>query len=344
MRAALPGSGQASREIPVGHPRIRRPESQALMTSGPLPESYFRDFLVANQNSDGGWGFHPASPSAVEPTAWSLMALVGPRRTAAPAKVCDRAREWLLQAQLPDGSWPAIPGQQQGCWVTSVAAHALQLQAEAPHAVGRGRDWLLHTWPAEGSVWWRLRQAVFPSRIARQNTSLRGWSWTVGTASWVEPTAHALNFLRTQPDATLPPLAAKRRKLAERMLFDRMCPGGGWNSGNPLVYGVGGLPRIGPTAWALLALRGLPACSEISLSLAWLERAATDIRGAASLALAHRCLVACGRQTAPLVPALAEMHSLNHFFDSVLTIAWAALALNEEQNGAELPPVEAANR
>jgi hypothetical protein len=206
----------------------------------------------------------------------------------------------------------------------------LCLQGGAENAVQRGLDWLLKAWPAEGGAWWRLRRALFPSREVRQDSSLRGWSWTPGTASWVEPTAQALRFLRALPPALLPPLAVKRRQLAERMLFDRMCPGGGWNSGNPLVYGVGGVPRIGPTAWALLALRDQSERAEVKMSLGWLEGAYRAAPGAASLALAHRCLAAYGRRVPPLAPALGELYSPNHFFENVLTMAWVLLALNEE--------------
>jgi len=212
------------------------------VTSGPLRDSYCREFLITNQNSDGGWGFHPISPSAVEATAWALTALISSRPGAATAEVCARARDWLLQAQQPDGSRPPFPGQPQGCWATSVASHALRLQGGAENAVKRGRDWVLNAWPAEGTVWWRLRQTLFPSRLARQNSSLRGWNWTPGTASWVEPTAHALLFLRSLPEEMHSSQGKKRRQLAERMLYDRMCPRGGWNSGNPLVYGVAGVP------------------------------------------------------------------------------------------------------
>jgi hypothetical protein len=200
--------------------------------------------------------------------------------------------------------------------------------------VQRGLEWLLKARPAEGAVWWRLRQTFFPSRVVRQDISLRGWNWTPGTASWVEPTAHALGFLRSLPPEMLPSPAAKRRQLAERMLFDRMCPGGGWNSGNPLVYGVGGVPRIGPTAWALLALQDHSGRAEIQMSLQWLEGAYGTIHGAASLAVAHRCLATYGRHVPPLAPALDELYSHNHFFENVLTIAWVILALNEEGSGA----------
>ena len=282
-------------------------------------------FLITNQNSDGGWGYFAASPSGVEATAWALAALL----SSGEATPCARARDWLLHAQRSDGSWPPFPGQPQGCWATSLASQVLHLHGGAQKAVEGGLHWLLNTWPAEGVVWRRLRQTLFPARRARQNSALRGWNWTPGTASWVEPTAHALLFLRSLPPEMLPPLAEKRKQLAERMLYDRMCPSGGWNSGNPLVYGVAGVPRVGPTVWALLALRDNPDRAEIQRSLRWLEAAYSGIQGAASLALAHRCLRAYGRPVPPLSPALGELYFHNHFFENVLTAAWAALAFEE---------------
>jgi hypothetical protein len=304
------------------------------MTSSPLRDSYCREFLITHQNPDGGWGYHRASPSAVEATGWALTAFISSQQAPVPAQLCARARDWLLQAQRSDGSWPPFPGLPQGCWATSIASLALNLQGGAQTAVERGLHWLLNEWPAEGTLWRRLRHKLFPSRVVGQDNSLRGWNWTPGTASWVEPTAHALLFLRSLPPQMLPPQAAKRRQLAERMLFDRMCPGGGWNSGNPLVYGVAGMPRIGPTAWALLALSGHAERPEIQMSLHWLEGAYRTIHGPASLALAQRCLTAYGRRVSQVAPTLDELYSQNHFFGDVLTTAWVMLALNENGNGA----------
>lgn len=142
----------------------------------------------------------------------------------------------------------------------------------------------------------------------------------------------------------LPAPAAKRRHLAERMLFDRMCPGGGWNSGNPLVYGVAGIPRIGPTAWALLALRGHADRAEVQSSLRWLEGAYNRIQGGASLAVAHLCLRVHRRSLPPLAPALGELYSHNRFFENILTAAWVILALNEEESSAALTAGAVVNR
>jgi len=205
--------------------------------------------------------------------------------------------------------------------------------------VEHGLHWLLNAWPAEGTLWWRVHQTLFPSRVARQNSSLRGWNWTPGTASWVEPTALALLFLRSLPADMLSPQVAKRRQLAERMLYDRMCPGGGWNSGNPLVYGVAGVPRIGPTVWALLALIDHAERKENQVSLEWLARSYDGIQGPASLALAHLCLMAYGRPTPPLAAKLGELYVRNHFFESVLTAAWVVLAANPEFPATEVSAV-----
>ena len=202
----------------------------------------------------------------MEATAWALLSPCVIAK-GADGRCVTRARDWLLGAQRADGSWPAFPGQPQGCWVTSIAAHALLRQGGAQNAVGARPALAPEGVAGRGHPLVAAAPDPISFPLARQDSSLRGWSWTPGTASWVEPTAHALLFLRSLPAEMLPPQAAKRRQLAERMLFDRMCPGGGWNSGNPLVYGVAGVPRIGPTAWALLALRDHAERAEIQMSL-----------------------------------------------------------------------------
>jgi hypothetical protein len=310
--------------------RMPYPVPRDFMTPDLSRELHDPEFLLTQQNPDGGWGYRVGSTSAVEATAWALMAFLEAGGAASASEAGVRASAWLLEAQHADGSWPAFPGQPQGCWATSLASRALHLSGGAQDAVERGLHWLLDAQPAEGALVWRLRQSLFRSRLARQDNSLLGWNWTPGTASWVEPTAYALLFLRALPPTMLSPRAVRRLQLAEQMLFDRMCPGGGWNSGNPLIYGVAGVPRIGPTVWALLALRDHPGRPEIQMSVRWLEDAYGEIHGAASLALAHRCLRVYGRPVPPLQPTLRELYLHNRFFDNVLTTAWVLLALNRE--------------
>lgn len=285
-------------------------------------------FLGGAQNADGGWGYRLGSRSAVEPTCWALLALSQVPKSSDRSAAAGRGCDWLCQAQLPDGSWPAHPGQQEGCWVTALACLALHAQGQAFEEVARGIRWLCDAWPAEGGFWWRLRQRLFGGHTeVRQNHALRGWSWTRGTSSWVEPTSYALVLLRSTPEALHPVNAAKRRWLGEAMLYDRMCPEGGWNCGNPVVYGVPGQPEVGPTAWALLALRDYEDRAENRQSLQWLEHAYESIQGPASLSLAHLCLETYGRPTPPLEPGLQSLYALNQFFHNVLVVSWAAVAL-----------------
>ena len=116
--------------------------------------------------------------------------------------------------------------------------------------------------------------------------------------------------------------------MAERMLYDRVCPGGGWNAGNPLVYGVPGVPRIGPTVWALLALRRDKDRSINRQSVEWLERTYDNICSPSSLALAHLCLKAYGRSAPPIETELYRFYQRNQFLQSVPVVAWASLAVN----------------
>jgi hypothetical protein len=165
------------------------------------------------------------------------------------------------------------------------------------------------------------------SHVVQQDVSLRGWSWTPGTASWVEPTSCALLAFRHIPKELHPRDAGRRRRLAELMLYDRMCPGGGWNSGNPLVYGTAGIPRIGPTVWALLALQHCRDRAENLRSLDWLDHAYSQIQGPESLALAHLCLEFYDRPVPALEPFLAALNSNNQFLGHTLAAAWATISL-----------------
>jgi hypothetical protein len=65
------------------------------------------------------------------------------------------------------------------------------------------------------------------------DASIQGWAWVDGTFSWVEPTAWAVLSLQRQG------LAGNTRCVEGlRMLVDRQCSDGGWNSGNPDVLGA----------------------------------------------------------------------------------------------------------
>jgi hypothetical protein len=112
------------------------------------------------------------------------------------------------------------------------------------------------------------------------------------------------------------------------MLYDRMCPGGGWNCGNPRVYGVPGEPLVVPTVWALIALRHDPARQENIESMDWLERNIANIHSGGSLALARICLDTYGRRWPVSAPTLRDLYEQNEFLGNVQVAAWSSLAMS----------------
>ncbi len=310
------------------------------MTSNSSAERDSRSFrntllqlLIESQNSDGGWGYHRASQSATEPTAWTLCALYNENRGDGLSKQISLGKDWFLRNQLGDGSWPSFASQTEGCWVTSLACLALHEIAGDSDAVARGFEWLCQSWPRTPNFLQRLRQRLSSSgEVTRQNNSLAGWAWTTNTGSWVEPTSYTLIFMRRLSPKTLSPLAVKRKELAEAMLRDRMCPGGGWNSGNPLVYGVAGEPLVGPTVWALLALRDSGEIPQVRESLQWLEKSMPEIHGSVSVAIAHMCLEVYGRRVSAIDPHLQERFETDRFLNNISVTALAALELNPARN------------
>ena len=293
-------------------------------------------FLLSSQNTDGGWGFHSGSRSRVEASAWALLAL---RECAIPRTLAEptaRGFRFLEATQLPDGAWPASPESREGCWVTALACWALLGLEEFSGSVRRGMSWLCADQPGEARLLWRLLRRLHGiRRVSSQKDSYYGWSWTLGTASWVEPTSSAMIVLGSAP-AGLLPAASRRMRLAEAMLYDRMCPGGGWNCGNPMVYGVAGEPQVVPTVWALLALRdsGTPEFKE---SLDWLEGNRGKVQSLASLALTKIGLDALGRSDPNLEKSLAQsFRDKDTLVVNLPAIAWTALAMSGKQKWLKL--------
>ncbi len=282
-------------------------------------------FLKRARNADGGWGYRPGTGSAVESTAWALLALgkIDPDE-----ETIGLGRQWLVAAQNDDGSWATRPNTGEGNWVTALAGLALLATDGPREAIAKAAGWVTGSQSGEGGLRMRLSRWLAGKRnVVEQNFSLRGWSWTPGTSSWVEPTSVALIFLRQLPEGLAPAGAAERRRMGEAILYDRMCPAGGWNLGNPKVYGVAGIPQVGPTAWALLALQEQVEREEIRRSLDWLMANANAMAGPSSLALAHVALEACERGCDGLEEKLSRQFEAQGFFDSVLSFAQSAFAL-----------------
>lgn len=279
-------------------------------------------FLQSAQNKDGGWGFHAGAESRVEPTSWALQALKDSKSS---GQMRQSGFEFLRATQLADGSWPPSAGQQIGSWVTSLACWALLEDDESRSRVAAGLRWISDDVPRREPLIGRLIRKMKSSGQVKQDHSLQGWGWTPETASWVEPTAFALISL-SQASSELRPVSADERiAMGKALLYDRMCPGGGWNCGNPMVYGVAGEPLVEPTVWALLALRDGPDDTRRTMSFEWLEKNVPKILGPGSLALAKICFDAYGRNWPVDAPCIADLYERNEFLDSVAAMAWACM-------------------
>jgi hypothetical protein len=111
------------------------------------------------------------------------------------------------------------------------------------------------------------------------------------------------------------------------MLLDRACPGGGWNAGNGVVYGVPLAPHLDATAIALLALAGERSNDATGSGLDWLERRAGSCAAPWSLAWSILALDAYGRPVEGLIARLCTLSDKSSLADSA-TLAAVILAID----------------
>lgn len=224
------------------------------------------DEILKRQLPEGGWGFGTSRQWVTETTSLALLAL-----RLQPSAVYARGVEFLLRCQNSNGSWPAFAGDDhEGSWVTALAVIALIHSDSNWKAIEKGVSWLLKTQGRE-SHWLMKWRYVTVDRKVRFDPEKYGWPWTIGASSWVVPTSYSLIALRHYFTCCLPEAAKLRLKKGTAMLFDRGCPGGGWNAGNGVVYGVPLKPHVDVTCLALLALLPQKDHAFVKTSLQWLQ-------------------------------------------------------------------------
>jgi hypothetical protein len=183
-----------------------------------------------------------------------------------------RAVHALQGLQNVDGSWPAFTGDDpEGCWTTALAVLSLMSAGHATKPLEAGIQWLIDARSREANWLWRWKLSLVDTKVQFDPAKF-GWSWVSGTTSWVVPTAFALIALQQARRRGYNKTAQliERVDLGTRMLLDRMCPGGGWNSGNGIAFGVPLAPHIDATSIALLALTGHEEEQAVQSSLHWL--------------------------------------------------------------------------
>ena len=272
--------------------------------------------LLRARNADGGFGYLAGQPSATEPTALASMAL-GSLKDDASQEASARTLQWLEANQLASGGWPARPPDSEDSWTGSLALIALASNGKRPEALRRGLQRLLAT---------AGRQIEVDRTILALDGTLRGWPWSPGTFSWVEPTSYVLIALKKLREEAGEDAAARITE-GEAMLFDRAVERGGWNYGNRRVYGKHFEPYAETTAVALIALQDHPRRAEIQRALGTLRRAVSQ--GPSSglqVSWAILCLATFGLSTEGLGERLAATYERTAFFGRVPTLAVALLA------------------
>jgi hypothetical protein len=258
------------------------------------------------RNADGGWPYYRGKQSRLEPTSWALLGT-------------DAALD-----STPLSGWATGDGLlvepatgQVNYAFNALAALAASAGRTTLHALTRG---IVHGLIGVKGV------TIDRSTVIQQDTTLQGWSWTPGTFTWVEPTAWCMLALKRWPgDATA---TRARLDVAERVLRDRACAGGGWNFGNGIVYGNALPAHVPPTAIGVLAMQDRASDPLVTAAVRHLERHALAEGSMTALALSALALMAIGRPTDRIMSALIARSEAADVTSNAATLGMAACALD----------------
>ena len=279
------------------------------------------DRLLNRQLRSGGWSYLGSMQSSVESTSLAVLAL-GPDGEGMPTS----GIEHLLRSQERDGGWPAFIGDSESAWVTALVLCALNTMNDFAIARESAFHWLMMERGREAHWLWRWKFRI-ADRGVRFNPDKYGWPWSPGTVSWVIPSAFTLMAIKQYTVCNRLARAENRIRLGVDMLLDRACVGGGWNSGNSVVYGVPLLPHVEATAIALLALQDEERTPVIRTSLAWLKLRSASIESVESLAWCILTLFAYQEPVDHLKIRLATLVGNGRDLRNNATLATAILAL-----------------
>jgi hypothetical protein len=275
-----------------------------------------RTLLAAGRNSDGGWPYYAGRHSRLEPTSWALLALG------------DSGAAQLFQRWRTSEGLLVEPELSRVNYAFNAIA-ALAIAASEPASNG----WIDAPSIARALLAHRgERVAAHPA--IRQNPSLQGWSWIDGTFSWVEPTAWCM--LAVKKLARTAPHAGARLDEAERVMRDRACVDGGWNYGNPEVYGKNLPAHVPPTAIGVLALQDRASDGMEQQAVAFLEREASREGSTTALALSWLALSSVKASAEPLVTPLVERLSIAEAMGNLAAVAQMLYVLQQHERHA--PP------
>jgi hypothetical protein len=248
-----------------------------------------RSDLLALRSPLGNWGYKKGATAFVEPSLLSALGLLASGDDDSAASDLARAHTtalWVAGIQRADGSIPVSAEVQSPAWTTPLALLFWSGFSCFESSRRRARNWLIKV---EGRT---LPRDDPGARLFGHDSTAVGWPWIPGTHSWIEPTAMAILALCREG------LSHHQRAVAGiHLILDRSLKSGGWNYGNPAVFGRELRSQPGPTGVALLALsanrQDSPECRR---GIDYLRRTLGDVRSGVSLGwgvLALRAWEAC---------------------------------------------------
>jgi len=286
--------------------------------------------FAEHQLASGGWSFTGSQQASIEATCLACLAVSWDQEPS----TALLAIRFLLRSQLLDGAWPAFEGDSEGSWVTALCLSSLIALNETSQARERALKWLLAERGREGHWFWRWKFKT-ADRNVRFDPDKYGWPWSPGAGSWVIPTAFSVVAIKQFTVCNRSEASEERIRLGVEMLLDRACMGGGWNSGNSVVYGVPLRPHVEATAIALLALQDEPRGEIVQTSVKWLESQAGYIQAVSSLAW---CILALFVYQSPIEELKRKLTAIVGDGSGIRNNATLATALLALQCGEMIHP------
>lgn len=236
--------------------------------------------IWARSLPDGGFAARPGGAYRPDATAWAVLALrmggIEPQRLIAPM-------HRLGESQMEDGRLALSPEHPDVFWPTPLSILSWHRHPEFNRCLSRAVSFLLKT---SGTHFRRD-----PDSPGGHDTSIRGWGWTEGTHSWVEPTSLSMIALRLAGYGD-----HNRVSEGARLLLDRQLSKGGWNYGNTSVFGTELASMPESTGLALSALSGLTDRQQVSHSIDLLKESIRTLKTPLSLGWAILGLSAWGER------------------------------------------------
>ena len=228
----------------------------------------------------GGFANRPGGHHRPDATAWAVMSL---QMCGVTGQRLRAAGQSLAASQQEDGRVVLSPDHPAAFWPTPLAVLAWHNSPEFSQFQSLAISFLLKI---TGNHFTRSSDSP-----AGHDTAIRGWPWTDGTHSWVEPTSLAIISLRVMG-------SGDNERVAEgtRLLLDRQLSRGGWNYGNTTVFGTELAAMPESSGLALSALSGMVDKQDVSRSIAKLKDSVKTLKTPFSLGWAILGLSAWGER------------------------------------------------